>query len=183
MAGICARRRGGLKSRVRPSFLLRQKHRMPQLAGLWGSLFGQFGSQSPVREVTLGLTVMEGNVRALPRHNSEPRNPAQEQTRLRPRLPVLGPARQPGLLHSTTGAGPGLEAGGERGREEAEQDTAPSAVASLRLLGALLRRARPLGSPDWSWEEKTMNPRAMDLGTYPAQDQRFLPQEGAVKWP
>lgn len=32
---------------------------MSQWAGLWGSLFGHFGSQSPVREVTSGLTVME----------------------------------------------------------------------------------------------------------------------------
>ena len=31
---------------------------MSQLAGLWGSLFSQFGSQSPVREVIFGLTVM-----------------------------------------------------------------------------------------------------------------------------
>lgn len=31
---------------------------MSQLAGLWGSLFGQFGSQSPVREVIFGLIVM-----------------------------------------------------------------------------------------------------------------------------
>lgn len=58
-----------------------------------------------------------------PRHNSEPRNPAQEQTRLRASATRPGPRQEAWATTQHNSAAPGPEAE-ECRREEAEQDTA-----------------------------------------------------------
>lgn len=54
------------------------------------------------------------------------------------------------------------------------------AAASLRL-GTLLRLGHGLQVPLTGLGRRPGNPRVMDLGTYPAQDQEGLPQEGSCQ--
>lgn len=72
------------------------------------------------------------------------------------------PPGRPGPLHNSAAPGPEVE---ECGREEAEQDTALSpAAASPQARRLAEAAARPLGSPDWSWEEKTKEPKSHGSG-------------------
>lgn len=77
--------------------------------------------------------------------------------------PSWAPPGRPGPLHSTT-----VQPQGRRLRTADERKQSRTQPFSRRRLSQARRlaeaAARPLGSPDWSWEEKTKEPKSHGSG-------------------